>query len=408
MNTWPLLALTLLTGGGWFTCTSWNASAADIRLTGLARWNGSEIAFLEEKVEGGRTNFHVLRGGQREGNVEVFAIHCAEGRVELRTRDGVISQAGFDRELPAEAWVTVEETSDRGAGGPFLRFQGVNASQVYAAYAQVTQRSIIRPSALPNFTLDLGCRGARTPGDLARAIENALAPKGIGFKGDGEKFVLVGKPRDLEKIQPELLELASRLVPNSTEALPPGAIQFPGTDIRQVIRIYQELANRTVLAGEPLPATLLSFASQTALTRTEATYALQAVLAMNGVSVAPAGEKFVFVFPTVQKEKAEQLLGRVALRTTKELNSQSAPPGSINFSNPDASQVLKLYGKAAGKSVVASDIPLRPPLILRSQTALTPAEMLYAMDLLLGWQGMEVQTSEDGQTLKLVRMEQKR
>jgi len=100
------------------------------------------------------------------------------------------------------------------------------------------------------------------------------------------------------------------------ELLPAGTINFPATDLNQVLQIYAELVGRTVLRPTSLPAPTITLKTQTPLTRREAIQAFDAVLALNGISIVNVGDKFVKVVPTAQagqigaafsKEPADQL-----------------------------------------------------------------------------------------------------
>ena len=100
------------------------------------------------------------------------------------------------------------------------------------------------------------------------------------------------------------------------ETLPAGTINFPATDLNQVLQIYAELVGRTVLRPTQLPAPTITLKTQTPLTRREAIQAFDAVLALNGIAVINVGDKFVKVVGTPQagqiggpfsNEKAELL-----------------------------------------------------------------------------------------------------
>jgi general secretion pathway protein D len=83
------------------------------------------------------------------------------------------------------------------------------------------------------------------------------------------------------------------------ETIPAGNINFQGVDVSQVLDVYAQLVGRTVLhAG--LPTAQIVLKTETPLTKTEAIQALQAVLALNGISVVNVGDKFVKVVPSEQ------------------------------------------------------------------------------------------------------------
>jgi general secretion pathway protein D len=108
--------------------------------------------------------------------------------------------------------------------------------------------------------------------------------------------------------------------PAATPAVPEevigaGKIDFPQAPLDAVLDIYAELVGRTILHGQ-LPPVQVTLKTETALTRTEAIQALDSVLAMNGITMVPIGDKFVKavqgnqVFQTAPKfltHDAEQL-----------------------------------------------------------------------------------------------------
>ncbi len=83
------------------------------------------------------------------------------------------------------------------------------------------------------------------------------------------------------------------------EMIPAGNINFQGVDVSQVLEVYAKLVGRTLLRAG-LPAASIVLKTETPLTKTEAIEALQAVLALNGISVVNIGEKFVKVGPVDQ------------------------------------------------------------------------------------------------------------
>jgi general secretion pathway protein D len=82
----------------------------------------------------------------------------------------------------------------------------------------------------------------------------------------------------------------------SEEMIPAGNINFQGVDVSQVLEIYAKLVGRTLLRAG-LPTASIVLRTETPLTKSEAIEALQAVLALNGISVVNIGDKFVKVLP---------------------------------------------------------------------------------------------------------------
>ncbi len=75
-------------------------------------------------------------------------------------------------------------------------------------------------------------------------------------------------------------------------------IDFRAADLPQVLTIYAELVNRTILRATLPEQTKITLTTQTAITKAEAIEALDAVLGMNGVAMVNVGEKFVKAVPS--------------------------------------------------------------------------------------------------------------
>ncbi len=395
------------------------AAAADSpgqepRLRGIVCFSTNEFALLENTALPAWRGVMMLGKGQREGDTEVLEISSAAGKVRLREA-GKPMEVGFEAELPPEAWLGSPSGGQKAEPGPgafFLRLQQAGPAHVFKVYQLLAGRSLIRPSALPAFRLDVGCKDAAGTEDLRKAIERALAPKGIMFRLDGEKFVLAGSERDLGRVTPQVGELAAQLGRQRAAAAPGtaeqvlglGTINFPGTDVNQVLTIYQELANRTLLRPATLPAPIISFQNRTPLTLVEALYAFQALLAMNGVSVQPVGEQFLFVFPTLGKAKLDALLARKPAARSPARNEKHAA-GTIDLQRAGLTEVAALYGQLCGQPVEVEPGLPEWRFVLRSQTTLTTEELLQALDLVLGWSDLTVTPVEGGKSLRVTPMQ---
>ncbi|HLP77440.1 MAG TPA: secretin N-terminal domain-containing protein, partial [Candidatus Paceibacterota bacterium] len=72
-------------------------------------------------------------------------------------------------------------------------------------------------------------------------------------------------------------------------------IDFRNAPLDQVLTVYSELVNRTLLRPATLPNPQVTLTTRTALSKTEAVQALDAVLGMNGITMINVGDKFVKV-----------------------------------------------------------------------------------------------------------------
>jgi general secretion pathway protein D len=87
------------------------------------------------------------------------------------------------------------------------------------------------------------------------------------------------------------------------EMIPPGLIDWTSADVSQVLDVYAKLVNRTILRAA-LPEAKIVLHTVTPLTKSEAIQAIQAILALNNISVVNIGDKFVKV---AQSDQANSL-----------------------------------------------------------------------------------------------------
>ncbi|MBM3861176.1 MAG: type II secretion system protein GspD [Verrucomicrobia bacterium] len=106
--------------------------------------------------------------------------------------------------------------------------------------------------------------------------------------------------------------------PGGSESV--GIIDFEGAPVQAVLDYYARLTKRSIIAAPNL-AGVIRFRSQTELTRAEALQALDSVLAINGISVIPMGEKFLKV---VQSPAAKQEGIRITTGDAVDLPSSDA------------------------------------------------------------------------------------
>jgi general secretion pathway protein D len=134
------------------------------------------------------------------------------------------------------------------------------------------------------------------------------------------------------------------------EIIKEGTLAVQGMNTDQFLEIYSAYSGRTVLRPYQLPAAALTLKNQQDLTRREAVEAMDGVLALNGVTMIPLGEKFVKAVPSTQAIQegaaiseasakdlpdAEQFVTRIVkLKTAKP--SEMAPLFASFSKNPAA------------------------------------------------------------------------
>jgi general secretion pathway protein D len=139
------------------------------------------------------------------------------------------------------------------------------------------------------------------------------------------------------------------------EMIQPGLIDFEGVELGQVLDIYAKLVNRTLLRGA-LPQAQIVLKTQTPLTKTEAIEALQAVLALNGVSLVNIGDKFVKVVPSDQAGQAGGVIDRSGSTNIPALGSYVTHVVQLNYIKPSQMvQVIQPFSKLANSILPIDD-----------------------------------------------------
>ena len=113
---------------------------------------------------------------------------------------------------------------------------------------------------------------------------------------------------------------ATNASPATEKEIPAYSYNFEGVDVNQVLEVYAQLVGRTLLRAG-LPGAQIILKTESPLTRSEAIQALQAVLALNGISLVNIGDKFVKVLPSEQANGAGAALDYSSATNLPELGS---------------------------------------------------------------------------------------
>jgi len=118
------------------------------------------------------------------------------------------------------------------------------------------------------------------------------------------------------------------------ETIAPGMIDFRQADLNQVLDIYSLLVNRTILRPATLPAPTVTLKTQTLLTKKEAIQALDAVLALNGITMINVADKFVKALPEAQGNTAGARFHTNAAATLPELGQYITHVVQLKYAQP--------------------------------------------------------------------------
>jgi general secretion pathway protein D len=183
----------------------------------------------------------------------------------------------------------------------------------------------------------------RAPGATNGPLTPATTPVLPGFStspaSTPSTMPITGSPSDASAPSAS----GSRATPEET--IPAGTINFQGVDVNQVLEVYAQLVGRTLLRAG-LPSASIVLKTQTPLTKTEAIQALQAVLALNGISVVNVGDKFVKVLPSDVANSAAAPIDSSDATNLPELGSYVTHIVQLKYVKPsDMVQVISPFAK---------------------------------------------------------------
>ena len=132
-------------------------------------------------------------------------------------------------------------------------------------------------------------------------------------------------------------------------------VHFEGVDLNQVLQIYAQYVGRTLLRAALPDAKITLDTSATPLTKGEMIQALQAVLALNNVSVINVGEKFVKVLPSDQANTAAGEIDRSGSMNLPSLGSYITHVVQLRYVKPsEMIQIIQPFAKLPN-SILAID-----------------------------------------------------
>jgi hypothetical protein len=224
------------------------------------------------------------------GSVEVIEIDPQHGTAKLKID-------GADTPLS----LSLSDTNSLSQPVNGIAFNQTSPSLVLTLYQSFLGRTILRPSSLAAFKVSLN-ETVTTQQEAARVLENALARNGVATILDGDKFVRVVPNSMAASMKPRPGVDQTKILPGQgsgdQESIPPGFIDFRNAAIEQILPIYAALAGRKLDTSLPLlSGPTISMKSETALTKAEASYALETLFLWAGVEIVPGEPGLVKAVP---------------------------------------------------------------------------------------------------------------
>ena len=351
----------------------------EVKLTGIADLGARSVALLEIKSGRGQVIKPVLVAGERVDSVELVAIDAKKGRVSLKV-GGKATEAALG---------TAVETEQP----PTLHFKDAGLWQLLDLYQELSGQTVLPSPSLPKVSITLQSPPALNRAAAMESIARVLRDAGIIVTPRHDKFAFVTTVSHVPRLAqiptpPAAVKGGKNDKGDKTEVFPPGLLKFSEADVRMVLDIYQELTGRTLLVSPNLPPTKISFKTQTALTRSEAIWVLDAMFYLATIKTVPEWTKFTYVLPATRNVAAPKIADNPAADKLKG-STNSVPAGLLKLDAAGAQQVLDLYAEFLGRKPVAVERNLPAARFnLRTQTALHPVEAIYALDAMAALNGL--------------------
>jgi hypothetical protein len=286
---------------------------------------------------------------------------------------------------------------------PVARTAGA-AQEALSIYARQTGRMILRPALLPPVPESILAQIPADTNAVVDFIEKELARNDVDLVADGDYFVRV-LPAGWENTP--MAGLLARIPPphprdqqqgRAAELSPPGLGSM--LSFEDLLLLYSELRERTVLRPAAPLALSLQVENQIPLTREETAYALTVILTLNGLVVVDDGEHLVQIVPA-------PLASKVRARAPKpEAGADRIAPDKVPVfyraprSNRGQSFVANVdglvayYAELAGRKFVPSEKVGQRPVAFRVRTPLTREELRYAIETTLAFDGLTIEPGE--------------
>jgi hypothetical protein len=298
MKIWQLISLVCILG--WQDRLG--AEVPAVILTGLVRLPGEESVVLEVRGTRLAPLGYILRAGEREGWLEVLAIHAEQGSADLSMQIGpqitnlppTFTNARFspDGRILVSTIRFQDATNRLDKAEMGLVFKDANWRDALDYYSRVANRTLLYSGSLPGFNLTLKAV-VRDRQEAAATLEEALLAKGISSVSDGNKFLALVRTSEAYKFKPRSSELTN-ITPvqgaGLAEVLPAGVISIQGVEARDVALIYAELKGRKFDRTGMAPCPVINLKAITPMSRDEALYAMDTIFAFDGVKMEPVGD----------------------------------------------------------------------------------------------------------------------
>lgn len=336
----------------------------EVRLLGIASHEKVNLAIIE--VRHPRTSESlILAAGDVMGPVTVLAIDPTNGTVKVRVTGAT---EPVELELPHIPEAIGKHT---------LNLHAVPVDTLLDLYQRLTSRTVLRAPGLPSATLTIVSRPGVGLTEALADVISALGTNGVLVKSAGEFFAFA-VPNSRESSLSAIPPPPEGASPPIRQAISGNMMRFHQADSRQVLELYEELANRTVLRPNNLSGSPMTFKNETMLTRAQGVWMLEAMFQLQGLAVISGGNNLAIVAPFARTNGLPRFAAFPLLQDTEPVGNQT-----LHLSSASAEQFLKLYCSLAKKEFESVAPAVRNMRIdFRSRNSLARREAIFALETL--------------------------
>jgi hypothetical protein len=189
---------------------------------------------------------------------------------------------------------------------------------------------------------------------------------------------------------------------NDTANLPVPGIILEDVGLNEVLQLFAQFTNRSLLRWPDLPATSFSLRAS-ANDRAGAAQILAQALFAKDLSIVLDGEKFLMIVPKSEAAKVKPHAPLARASAGSGTKTQAAtpgsggtgqeplPPGMIDFRSADVSQVADVYTMMLGRKLDLSErLPGSGTITFTTVNSIIREEGIYALETLLRWRGLKL------------------
>jgi hypothetical protein len=170
---------------------------------------------------------------------------------------------------------------------------------LFVALSSTTPWAQADPQSAPGAGAGIAFGQAPPPPGSGRGISTFRPPQGDSARPEGT--VSVGKPEGVPlKRQRTFSSLDAPDRDSDSETFPAGSINLEQVNLAQILKLYEDLSGRTMIASPNLAPISVTVRTKTALLRREVLQAFDTILAQHGITIIPVGTEFVKAVPASQ------------------------------------------------------------------------------------------------------------